>query len=451
MKKLLALITVLLFASFALAQNNTATVDQSGGGSNSTVNSQANGATVDILQVGSTSNSAITSQSGSTGLNNELFIKQTGVSNQVDALQTGDGNLADVEQTAAINNSIIGASPGIIQNGSGNKLVNAANGGVFDPLNPASQISAEGSNALDVEQQGNDHKVGLYQKGIGNNSATVLQDYGNRNELTVWQNGVELLARMPLQNNLQSSQLGYDNIARLAQIAGIGHKNGAEILQDGDFNVLGLNRSSKGAITGSATQKSSKNETSLFLSQTGNYNQVGLNQYNGHTNTVGEAIADITQYGNSNYLSALQEIRYQQNAELYVDQLGSSNEAGITQRTSSSLNGLYAEITQHGDNNVLRRANSDGTIHGTNVASQLGGTEITLDLYQSGDGNQVGLTQDGNGYNLAEIVQMNGGNTLGAYQTTSSGFNSLDVYQSGSANAKVMQTGAGNNTATITQ
>lgn len=454
MKKLLALITVLLFAGFTLAQNNTVTVSQSGGGSNSTVNSQADGATVNIQQVGTTTNSAITNQSGATGINNLLYIQQTGAINQVDALQTGNGNAADIVQSGALNNTIIGASPGIIQNGNGNKVFNVLGDGwgnptgvIFDGTNPLEQFSVSGSNSLYGNQTGNDNKIGLFQKSTGNNSATINQS-GSGNESAVYQGG-SARSNDATSSFLSVLQSGNDNIARLSQAS---RTLSATISQFGNNNLLG-GVSATGVTLGSAYQRNSNSSagSTLLLTQNGN-DKAGL--YQRSDGSLG-AYASIYQDGD-NIISVRQNTDIIRNATLNASQTNHNNIALLDQNPRSGRDAT-ATITQSGGSNILRLANADGTIHATNRASQTAGNDanshVDLILNQLSAGSQVGLYQNGTGYEKAEFTQdVFTGQFANVYQTTTGGYNEHWSSQTlGQASLKVYQVGAGDNYSNVTQ
>jgi len=76
-----------------------------------------------------------------------------------------------------------------------------------------------------------------------------------------------------------------------------------------------------------------------------------------------------------------------------------------------------------------------------------GNNVLTVDQSNS----ELGLYQKGDGDNTADVEQYNGFNSLGVYQTNTAGYNSLTSYQDGGHSATVVQTGAGNNIADVSQ
>ena len=150
------------------------------------------------------------------------------------------------------------------------------------------------------------------------------------------------------------------------------------------------------------------------------------------------------------------------NSDIFIDQTAHDyNQANVTQN-------------QNLGNTYIYGADSSGAIADKTPAKQISYSsynELSINQY---DDDKVGLYQEANGYNYADITQYNGGNRLGIYQeaanynvldvtqygdgvvdvtqTSTGGYNYLYISQSFGSSAIVFQTAlAGNNTATIIQ
>lgn len=123
-------------------------------------------------------------------------------SNTANVEQLYGSGYANIKQSAMYDNTIPEAAnsqidsyaglPGIYQNGYDNYIVGAQPGAtVTDPVIinsslPATQLSAGGSNWLEIWQNGDDNVVGLYQQAAFNNTALINQQNDN-NSLAVYQ------------------------------------------------------------------------------------------------------------------------------------------------------------------------------------------------------------------------------------------------------------------------
>lgn len=415
MCKRILIIAAIVFAvpAMVFALDNTATVNQSGGGTNTTSVTQSDGATATITQVGSTSNSATTNQSGGSG--NTLTIAQIGQPSETPATNTlmasqsgGGGNLAWVKQIAANgkNNTIVIAGPpesaGIVQNGNGNTLVGATSSAELDPANPATQNSSHGSNSLRANQQGNNNTIGLYQ------SSTYSTDVSNRADIDQLNGGNTLVAYqgvVPWRNTLTVDQSGSDS-ARLYQ------------------NSMGQNQA--------------------YITQ-------GGNGYADITQGAGQSSYVNVNQGNSSSLDLYQGATSGMTGNNWAQIVQSDSDLiRLSQSTTHDTGYNTADIVQTGNGNNLVGANADGSPNLAGWATQTSATSYNeLTVGQSG-GDTAGLYQNG-GYNDADIAQSGGLNSVGSYQSTTGGYNDLDVTQTGSDTATVVQTGAANNTATINQ
>lgn len=279
MRKLFALLTIVLFAGFAFAQNtltstqsgastawahpnindihfdqngsnnnininqssttlwNEAYGSQDGTGLNAYIDQSANGSNdldrllqsssnglVDLDQVAGGNNFAtIWSQNGA---NNEVIIDQeAGNNNAAKYTSYGSNFTFNVKQEGAINNDITGQG-GVARQGNwgfnytDNKVVGALPGAwgysVVDDLSPAYQKSNNSSNTLSIDQfDGSNNVVGLYQTAEDFNSTSILQQ-GNYNSLSVYQTNVDG------SNSVITSQVGDYNTASIYQSTSTG-------------------------------------------------------------------------------------------------------------------------------------------------------------------------------------------------------------------------------------
>jgi hypothetical protein len=330
MKKLVFLFAMVLASAMVFAQN-TATIDQNGG----------------IL------NSAYTQQIGTSDL---IFVKQVvadpaglntaGVDAVDRILQNGNGNIARVDQEVANVPTAGNISENLLkinQVGHRNRLVGATSSGYLGNDNSnALQYSSKGSNTLNVNQHGgNDNSIGLYQHGafttaFGSASAAIEQD-GHRNELVVYQN----TTGHPVEVDAASKQIGNDNVARLVQKNGNGSQK-ATIQQYGDRNFLvGANSSGTILDWGVAMQNTGDalggRNNNLLVSQSGNDNMIGLNQYStGDSHSAN--YADIDQTGGGNQLGAYQ----------YTNGASSTPSDNISELFVTQTGGDIATVLQNG-------------------------------------------------------------------------------------------------------
>ncbi|MCJ7696308.1 MAG: hypothetical protein MUO40_12920 [Anaerolineaceae bacterium] len=270
MKKLFALLTVVFFAGFMMAQN-TLDLDQTGvsaywatGLINQSNSSQVgSGIDANIDQIAGTYNQFSSGQGGNTldltvnenaGTSNHGEILQSGNNGHIDIYQVAgtynymqawqqsglgyiaNNDKADISQTAGTYNSYVQRQSGqdqvinLNQNAgtyntgtvyqgqwgaleTNNTLVGATLGiwgPLYGDLIPAAQTSDASYNDLFLDQNGSFNKVGLYQDGSSYNHANIVQSDGN-NSLLIYQTNVDGF------NSLDANQSGGLNSATVYQ------------------------------------------------------------------------------------------------------------------------------------------------------------------------------------------------------------------------------------------
>jgi hypothetical protein len=315
------------------------------------------------------------------------------------------------------------------------------------------------------------------------NTATIDQSGGTANTAYTEQDGAgntiyikQAVAHGTGTNTAGTSstdkiyQKGNNNIANLDQTAASiaaspdTQSNLAKINQVGNKHKL-VGATAAGLLdvdSSKAVQKSDYRGNTLNINQIGgNGNKIGLYQSAKFENNMGTTSAEIAQNGYENELVAYQTTSA---GATYVftatKQIGNHNIARFVQTAGGGHQ--KATVIQDGSYNLLVGASADGSIDSSGAAMQTtgsawGGNSNELIVTQSGSFNEVGLHQSTSPYkvdglsNYASISQIAGNNKLGAYQDTTSGSNWLSVTQNGNDTATVVQTGSGNNTATVNQ
>lgn len=369
MKKVSLVLGMVLAVSMAMAQNTTL-VDQKGNNDDAIVK-----------QIG-ISNNAKAQQFGN---ENDALVKQTGNSNIAIADQLlGDRNKATVVQEVASNNANL--VQGMIANYGGLSTINMPASDNIGSITQVGGVRNLGelmqlgnNNNGSIATAGNDNKAYLYQgwQGAGdgpavvgyNNIASVEQIYdGNFGGL--WQYGHDNKSSLHQDGNSNSAQIAQGYIypgigvaavwpvqGNLSEVKQDGSYNNVRAMQLGDANILKLNQNGNSNIfgglpdTGMGTyfqQTGSNNKVAgvyrsnndLFFDingsaeqnngatltatshQTGDYNEIGLNQGAGDIATIkqdgfnNEAVllqggggqnATISQLGNNSTVSVLQQ------------------------------------------------------------------------------------------------------------------------------------------------
>jgi hypothetical protein len=314
---------------------------------------------------------------------------------------------------------------------------------------------------------------------MGQNTKTMNQSGGNSNSDYSIQTGDlnVIYIKQALANPTGSNTAGTDasdhiiqnglgNIANLSQTVALTsaatQSNLAKIEQVGSYNKL-IGATSAGFLNGDntfAVQIANYYTNDLNIKQWGgNRNAIGLYQNSKFENDFGTVGASIEQKGFRNELVVYQSTSA---GGTYVtassEQIGDDNVARVMQTAGGGHQRLT--LKQYGDDNEVVGADASGTIvHGgvatQNTGSAWGGRSNTMDIYQSGGKNWVGLFQSStnmdNSFNKADIDQTGGSNKLGAYQLTTAGNSDLFVTQTGGDVATIVQTSAGNNISTTIQ
>lgn len=369
MKKLSLVFAMVLAVSISMAQN-TALVDQKGNNDNAIVK-----------QIG-VSNNAKAQQFGN---ENNASVMQTGNSNIGVADQLlGDRNKATVVQEIGSNNANL--VQGMIANYGGLSTINMPASDNVGSITQVSGVRNLGelmqlgnNNNGSVSTTGNDNKAYLYQgwQGAGdgpavvgyNNIASVEQIY-NGNFGALWQYGHDNKSSLHQDGNSNSAQIAqgyiYDGqgVAVVWNVQGNtsdvkqdGSFNNVRAFQLGDANILKLNQNGNsntfGGLPGTgmntyfqqtgtnnkvagvyrsnndlyfdinASAEQNNGATLTATShQTGDYNEIGLNQGAGDIATIkqdgfnNEAVllqggggqnATISQFGNNSTVSVLQQ------------------------------------------------------------------------------------------------------------------------------------------------
>jgi hypothetical protein len=343
MKKLFALLTVVLFAGSMMAQN-TATVTESGNLNTATVTQTgSNDAVVD--QLNSTSNTATVTQTGS----NEAYLTQGMVENYYPSPYNISTNmLAD--------NSI-----GTI--------------GQIGSDNYSEMVQIGSTNTGSISQNGNRNEGDVYQgwafgfwgetvitSSLSNsNSQVTLNQFGDDNLGAVWQYG-------GANDQVHITQVGNTNISQIAQgfIYVDAPYNFSTPVDNTQFNYAAVNQYGNGN-TGKAFQLGDHN--SFTLTQNGAGNKVGY--------------------------TALGDLLSRRNA--YFDQDGDYNTFVGVQNDGATLDNTSFQFGDHNNIDLLQGA-------GDNALIQQSGDLNTANVYQYGVGQDASVIQTGNS-NTATVTQ----------------------------------------------
>jgi hypothetical protein len=148
------------------------------------------------------------------GLDNDIDVDQNaGTSNYLLQVQYGKNDIVNLKQTAKTSNSAVTYQGNWGVNEPNNVLYGATLGSwgpLYDNTKPATQTSANSSNTLTLDQDGESNKVGLYQNGFDYNKAEIDQD-GGFNSLLIYQTNTNGY------NSVISNQLGGHNSASVLQ------------------------------------------------------------------------------------------------------------------------------------------------------------------------------------------------------------------------------------------
>lgn len=168
-----------------------------------------------------------------------------------------------------------------------------------------------------------------------------------------------------------------------------------------------------------------------------------LNRRGAYIEQIGQSSeATITQNSSSQYAGIAQDggentalISQQGDGEHYarVEQTGDFNEVDLTQDGSAAL---IAILTQSGTGNIMA-ISQDGAMETSGVLARQLGDSNEMNVVQSGGNNRADLLQDGSG-NLMTATQEGGGNQL-AWSQLGDNLSDLQIKQNGNQALQVTQ------------
>ena len=330
MKKLTTLTVTLFFAAgITFAQNNGATVNQTGNGNNATVE-----------QTGQLHQSSITQNTWGTG-HTAVVNQNSGDENFSDILQEQRGAEAYLNQIGSMNQSRLKQSgpniANIDQEGNSNILgqygnLSAAayqkNGTSFaDDMNYLNLLQNGNGNKAGlwqehhaeavIQQTGNDNESRIYQSGTAGGTLNIASSYsmGDRNKTDIYQRGEEQDAKVVIHNGSNDNTVtmeqvnGIDNRALYEVDNGLG--NTVALVQDGSENRSNL------------IVQHGADDNSVEITQDGTNNR-GLWVING--SDADENILSISSIGNNNMATGV--ILGGGLNQITVEQLGNDNRVG---------------------------------------------------------------------------------------------------------------------------
>lgn len=367
MKKLFALLTIMFFAGFVMAQN-TATVTETGDGNKATV-TQTDNNDVEIVQVGYIQTATATQEGTNSG---GIYQLNNGNNNEATLSQDGSGNEGWINQ---------GMTEGYWTD---YQTVNAN-------WNEATMTQSGNSNFGSLEQYGgsdntNGNEANLTQNGNGNVS------YGYQGwAYSGWGETPTTSTLSSFNSTINISQIHDNNNGRVWQYGGT--DNEVNISQEGNSNVASI---AQGFI----------------------YNDANYDFTHPVYNTLGN-YAEVNQYGDGNSGKAFQ---LGNDNSFKLTQNGDGNTVG-----GRGLSGLEAVrngyFAQDGDNNTFVGVQNDGATlddasfqfghynnidllqdTGDNALIQQSGDFNTANVHQLGGGQDASVIQNGN-YNTSTVTQ----------------------------------------------
>ncbi len=340
----LVILVAFLFAGLTIAQNNNATVNQTGLNSNAA-----------ITQMGS-ENNAVSTQNGDV---NFAEINQTGSLNEAAITSNGDHNVVrwQIIHNFYVPHSGISYLGGVLTDGI--NQVGSSNKGI---------VTQTGDyNWAGIGQYSDNNQASITQIEAGfltANYAAVDQMNGNNNVSEQIQNAVDAESFIH-----QSGSSNFAHAEQYQNIGGLYYGGMAELVQDGNNNSA-----VQFQIGCPVSYDGSKVNASAF--QIGNSNYAVQNQ-NGGCNT-----SLITSIGNFNGISG---------DEIKTDQTGRFNSASIEEGLLGAINSNLASILQTGDSN-------------TATVSHEGGDSNVARVSQTSDSNTAHVTQNGSN-NSSNVTQ----------------------------------------------
>jgi len=225
-------------------------------------------------------------------------------------------------------------------------------------------------------------------------------------------------------NNASTTQTGDNNATAVTQT---GDNNSTIATQNGDDNSAIITQGIQGIAT---------NNDEATVAQVGDNNSAELMSRDGFPGSPDKIEYDVTQTGNSNFVSAR---AFNGPSDAGIDQIGDENEASLTQGAGASDmsvtleqagNNNSAKMFQGTDNAVLQ-ATFNGDDNFMDVSQEGGGAWQKLNLDVTGSSNMITGTQGG--HDADQFTEINGSN------------NTFDFYQDKSSDAGISVTGDFNN------
>lgn len=360
--------------------------------------------------------------------------------------QNGTGNVADVDQSRGSNNNIASAVDPVTQNGNENLFLfnNNLSGGADNvDITKAGQVGNNnvmrvnawnnGDNNVigDMQQIGNQNQARVDFNGGKSGGVDVALQQGDNNHLEVWQNGtgnvVNEITMLGSNNGLPPDgngsyrrvgvlidQGGTNNLVEVSYIEGsnnTGPAGGSNTYR----NVHRIDQSGTGnGQLASVARTWGSEGNRIWVFQTGNTNNFDIEQGTNSAST--QNFVTVDQTGNDN--------------AVWVRQFGSYNTAALSFVGDRNGNGAFSSGF---DDNGLTQGqviqDNDGVMTNSITYSVLGSDNLfafkqdgtnnlingTVGDLSASDGNQVAVLQVGNN-NVADFSQVGGSNSLSVSQ-----------------------------------
>jgi hypothetical protein len=387
MRKLFALLTVVFFAGFMMAQN-TDTTSQTGY-NNLAKTTQTGNNHAQVIQDGSLQNATVTQNGANTGgvyqlengYKNKATLSQDGYGNEgyinqgmtqgywsdyqavganynnANMTQTGNSNFGSIEQYGGSNNTN-GNTAHLTQNGSGNTSYEYQ-GWAYSGWGETWTTShlQNYNSTINVTQINNNNTGNVWQYGGDNDHATISQD-GNSNLAQVAQGFIYTDYAYTFTTPV------YNTVNNNATITQTGDYNNGKVMQLGNNNSFHLSQSQGSWVGYDPSATGLEASRNAYFQQDGNNNRVaGVNKSGDNISFKGSADAeqingaklDAVSEGISGYYGSFQKgdgntlgLR-QYNDHALIQQLGNSNNAVLWQG-STAVND--ATMLQNGNSNT---------------------------------------------------------------------------------------------------
>ncbi|KPP87973.1 MAG: Curlin associated repeat [Rhodobacteraceae bacterium HLUCCO07] len=485
---------LVLSAAGALADGNTATVDQTGNDNSLLVDQDGGSNNI----AGSGSNAP--RELRQTGNDNEMSVTQTGNQNEIagyspggpsgypdGAHQTGSFNKLTVTQDAAVSDhSSNGNQISSVRQTSDEAATSTTNvatitqtDGVYTPgpntfgprtkniLNLLNQNHTGGAQNTatitqteahasgfagnlinEARQEGSDNTMTINQDGEGRitGSAELSDTSGGSGRRTGPANVVDIVSQTGDGHSATVEQDGFQNYVGTVQQLG-GDDNTATISLTGDLNGATQSTAANGRPTAGSfgTAASASGATASDVTQNGSSNIVSYtvnggdnNQFGFHQDGDDNSADNILITGSSNELGVYQD--GEGNMLTLAAIGGSGNEIGLIQSGDYNEAGLMID----GDNN-----GGAATLAGVadTLATSLGLTSGLMEQYGNDNSIDLDIYGDSNAFALRQGEELAPGDNNEISGTVTGSSNSVAVAQAGSSNtASFNQNGAGNST-----